>query len=49
MSKKVINIETNIVYNSAKEVAELIGVKPLTLTRQLNGYSMNKTNFKYYG
>lgn len=47
-SKKVIDLETNIIYNSAKETAILFKIKPLTLTRQLSGYTKNKTNFKYH-
>ena len=48
VSKKVINIDTLEVYNSAKEVSVVLGIKPLNFTRQLNGYCKNKTKFKYY-
>lgn len=48
VSKKVINIDTKIIYNSAKEVALLLNMKYINLTRQLNGHNKNKTKFKYY-
>lgn len=46
--KKVIDIETNIVYNSAKEVSEIFNIKYSTLTSNLNGNLKNNTKFEYY-
>lgn len=48
VSKKVIDLDTNTIYSSARETAKVFGLKSLNLTRQLNGYCKNKTNFKYY-
>ena len=49
--KKVINLLTGKIYNSAKEVAEEITMNYSTLVDQLSGRRniKNKTNFKYYG
>ena len=48
VSKKVIDLSTGKIYFSAIEVAKEFGIKPLNLTRQLSGFTKNKTNFKYY-
>ena len=45
--KKVINIETNIIYNSVKEVSDIFDLKYLPLVRKLNGMYKNTTTFKY--
>lgn len=47
LNKKVINIETNIVYESAKEVAIKHNLVYGTLINKLNGRRTNNTNFKY--
>lgn len=48
--KKVINILTGEIYNSAKEVSEKVCINYYTLIDQLSGRRniKNKTNFKYY-
>ena len=46
-SKKVINTETGVIYNSAKEAAIIEGVKRTTLTSYLRGEMHNKTKLKY--
>jgi hypothetical protein len=48
MAKKVINIETGEIYESAKEVAEILNKNYSTFKAQLNGRNPNKTPFKYY-
>lgn len=45
--KKVINTETNIVYNSAKEASMASGINYTYFCRMLIGERKNKTNFKY--
>lgn len=47
MSKKVINVYTNEIHDSAKIVSELISMNYSTLKCQLNGLVTNRTNFKY--
>lgn len=46
-SKRVINIETGQVYETAKDVSELIGVNYVYLCEQLRGKRKNKTPFVY--
>lgn len=46
--KKVINIENDEVYDSAKEVSVLFNIKYGYLIQQLNGTYKNNTKFKYY-
>lgn len=46
--KKVIDIETGIIYSSVKEVSKIFNLKYLPLNRKLNGTTKNTTNFKYY-
>lgn len=46
-SKLVLDEETGIFYESAKEAADSIGVKPKYLWRRLSGEIKNNTNFKY--
>ncbi len=46
-SKKVINIETGEIYNSVKEVSEILNINYGTLRGKLNGSRKNNTNFKY--
>ena len=46
IQKKVINTETNKIYESIAEVSKLYGIKANTLSRYLNGVSKNKTIFK---
>ena len=46
-SKIVINLQTGIYYNSAKEAAEIYGIKPTTLYNKLVGLRKNNTNIQY--
>lgn len=46
--QKIIDITTNIVYDTIKEVAIKFNLKYSTLTQKLNGTHKNNTNFKYY-
>jgi hypothetical protein len=46
-SKKVINIETNIIYNSAKEASMLNNLIYSTFKNKLSGIRKNNTKFKY--
>ncbi len=48
-AKKVINIETGVIFNSAREAADFTGINHGTLKDQLNGRRKNKTIYKYYG
>lgn len=45
--KKVINIETGEIYESAKEVTERFGFKHSTMIHYLVGTRTNKTPFRY--
>jgi group I intron endonuclease len=45
--KKIINIETNVVYGSLSELCEKLNVSKGTLSRKLSGKRSNNTNFKY--
>jgi group I intron endonuclease len=45
--KKVIDLKTNIVYNSAKEVSEKLNIPYSTVYRNLLNYNKNK-KFQYY-
>jgi hypothetical protein len=45
-AKKVINTITGEVYDTIKEVAELLGMKYTTLRAQLSNQNKNKTNYK---
>lgn len=47
--RKVINIETNEIYNNIKEASIKINIKRTTLYYQLNNISKNKTNLRFYG
>ena len=47
-SKKIIDTETNKIFNSIKEVSEYTGIKYSTLKSMINGTNRNKTNYKYY-
>jgi hypothetical protein len=46
-SKKVINTDTNEIYNSMKEVAKKYGISYNSLGNQLRGSSKNRTSFKF--
>jgi hypothetical protein len=48
-AKKVINIQTSIVYKSIKEVAIAHNIKPKNLRRYLSGSRPNKTTLAYLG
>jgi hypothetical protein len=48
LSKKVIDNNTKVIYNSIKEVADLYNINYVTLCFKLNGSSKNNTNFKLY-
>ena len=41
----ILNTETGIFYDSVKEVAEMLGVKPKTMSARLNGQNRNNTSF----
>lgn len=47
-SKKVINTETKIIYNTVKEVLIMTGIPKTTFSRWLGNQKLNKTNFVYY-
>lgn len=47
-AKKVIDISTNIIYNSVKEASIAVNIKRTTLIAQLKGINKNKTTLKYY-
>lgn len=46
-SKLVLNLETGIFYNSAKEASSVYGYKYTTLKSQLNGTVTNRSNMIY--
>lgn len=46
-SKKVIDLNTNIVYNSCTEIAKIFNISASNLSRKLNGTRKNNTTFKY--
>lgn len=46
-AKKVIDLQTNIIYDSAKEVSLKFNINYSTLKSYLNNRLTNKTNFKY--
>jgi hypothetical protein len=46
-SKKVINTETNEIYNSLREMCKIIGLKYSTIASKLNGHKKNNTKFQY--
>lgn len=46
-SKKVINTKTNEIYNSATQLAMILGMNRTTLTSQLSGRNKNSTDYIY--
>lgn len=46
-SNLVLDTSTGVIFYSAKEASEALNIVYSTLTRQLNGYSKNKTNLIY--
>jgi len=46
-SKKVINTETNEIYNTAKELCDILGLNYGTMISRLSGNIKNNTPFKY--
>lgn len=46
--KKVINLQTNIIYDSAKTVANEFNMSYNYLMKRLSGIQTNNTQFKYY-
>lgn len=46
-SKKVLDTETGIIYNSASELANILNVKRTTLTSKLSGQNKNTTKYVY--
>lgn len=46
-SKKVLDTETGIIYNSASELANILNVKRTTLTAKLSGQNKNTTQYVY--
>ena len=47
-SKKIINIDSGIIYNTVSEAAISSGLKISTLSMMLNGHNKNKTNLRFY-
>ena len=47
IAKKVIDTETQKVYNSAKEVSRIFNINYSTLAGKLNGSKNNNTCFRY--
>lgn len=47
-SRKVINIETNEIFETIKDASEKANIKYNTFQAMLNGQNPNKTKFKYY-
>lgn len=47
LCKKVIDTETNMIYNSVKEAADFFNINRSTLTQYLCGFRTNKTTLKY--
>jgi group I intron endonuclease len=47
MSKTVLDLNTGVFYNSAKEVSDLYNLNHSTLRSQLNGTNKNNTQFVY--
>ena len=47
MCKKVIDLNTNIIYNSVEEAANIFNLNRSTLTQYLGGSRRNKTTLKY--
>jgi hypothetical protein len=47
VSKKVIDTETNEIYNSLKEMCEILGLKRTTICNKLCGVRKNNTPFRY--
>lgn len=45
--KKVINIKTNQIYDCAQDVSDFLEYSHISFIKQLNGYTINKTDFKY--
>jgi hypothetical protein len=45
--KKVINIKTNQIYDCAKDVSDFLEYSHNSFIKQLNGYTVNKTDFRY--
>lgn len=48
VAKKVINIETGIIYNTIREASIKCNMKYTTLFAQLKGKNINKTNLRIY-
>lgn len=46
-SKKVIDLRTNIIYESCFNVGKIFNISPSNLSRKLNGTRKNNTSFKY--
>lgn len=46
--KKVINTETNEIYDSVKILAKLLKIHKSTLANKLNGHRKNNTIYQYY-
>jgi group I intron endonuclease len=47
MAKKVINTETNDIYNSVAEMSRILGLNPKTMINRLSGHRKNNTPFRY--
>jgi hypothetical protein len=48
-SVRVIDITTNVIYDSISKAARANGIKPSNLQRKLQGKRNNNTNLRYYG
>jgi group I intron endonuclease len=47
LSKKVIDTETNIIYECVQDAADFLNIKKSTLINYLSGFRKNKTTMKY--
>lgn len=47
-ARKIINILTNEIFDTIKDVLPLVNLKRTTFQAMLNNQNPNKTNFKYY-
>lgn len=47
LKKKIIDVSTNVVYDSLTEASNTFGIKLTTLSMMLRGNNKNRTNLKY--
>ena len=46
-AKKVLDFNTNTIYNCVRDASEAIGINYYTLVNMLSGHRINKTSLKY--